>query len=101
MSSATSTQAPSKHARADLLSDKNWKFSQTGFEGQAQPDGTCLLPDQQHFLTANEGDTPHAAVAPFLAGGRGFSVFSLDGNRTYEQAGDSAEWYAFRAGALP
>lgn len=89
----------STHARADLLNDKTWNFSQP-FTGQLQPDGTCLLPDQQHFLSANEGDTPHAAAAPNYAGGRGYSIFSLDGTRAYD-SGDSAEWVALRSGAYP
>ncbi len=89
----------SVHARADLKNDKAWNFSER-FEGQLQPDGTCFLPDGVHFVTANEGDTPNNAFDNVYAGGRGFSVFNVSGERVYD-SGDVAEWAAFRAGAYP
>ncbi|HXS18544.1 MAG TPA: hypothetical protein VN764_15205, partial [Polyangiaceae bacterium] len=42
----------STHERSDQLSDRRWIFEQA-YEGQLQPDGVCLLPDQKHFITAN------------------------------------------------
>lgn len=89
----------SVHGRADLLNDKQWLFNQT-FEGQTQPDGTCLLPGDTHFITANEGDTPNGAFDGVFAGARGFSVFDLGGTKTYD-SGDLMEFAAFRTGAYP
>jgi hypothetical protein len=51
-------------------------------------------------VTANEGDTPNQAFGGVYAGGRGFSVFNVDGTRVYD-SGDAAEWRALRAGAYP
>lgn len=89
----------SVHARSDKLNDKKWIFNQS-YEGQLQPDGTCLLPGDTHFITANEGDTSNGAFGGVFAGGRGFSIFGLDGTRTYD-SGDAAEWASWRAGAYP
>jgi len=91
----------SVHARADLASDGEIAFTNRGFVGQLQPDGVCLLSDGRHFVTANEGDTANGAFAPGVqAGGRGFSVFTVGGERVYD-SGDAAEWLAVRAGAYP
>jgi hypothetical protein len=89
----------SVHARADLANDKRFVFNQS-FEGQLQPDGACLLPGDSHFITANEGDTSNKVFGGVYAGGRGFSVFRMDGTRVYDSA-DAAEWAAFRSGAYP
>jgi hypothetical protein len=89
----------SVHARADLLNDKVWDFDQP-YTGQAQPDGTCLLPGDAYFITANEGDTANNAFGGVFAGGRGFSVFGLDGTRAYD-SGDALELAALRIGAYP
>ncbi len=89
----------SVHARADLTSNASIEFDDA-FEGQTQPDGVCILSDGVHFVTANEGDTPNQAFGGVYAGGRGFSVFNVDGTRVYD-SGDAAEWRALRAGAYP
>jgi hypothetical protein len=92
----------SVHARADLLNDRAWSFTQP-YTGQLQPDGVCFLPDGVHFITANEGDTSNGvfpAAGPVFAGGRGFSVFHTGGTRVYD-SGDTAEWVSFRSGAYP
>ncbi|HSC86705.1 MAG TPA: esterase-like activity of phytase family protein [Polyangiaceae bacterium] len=88
----------SVHAKADLLNDKIWNLSQP-FVGQLQPDGVCLLGDEKHFISANEGDTA-TGQGGFGIGGRGFSVFSLEGARVYD-SGDALEQAAFRSGAYP
>lgn len=88
----------SVHARADLLNDRKWNFTQP-YEAQAQPDGTCLLPDQKHFISANEGDTSNTAFGVY-AGGRGFSIYHLEEGRVAD-SGDALEWAAFRSGAYP
>lgn len=89
----------SVHAHADLLNDRKWNFTQA-YEGQAQPDGTCILPDQKHFITANEGDTSNGAFGGVFAGGRGFSVYNLEDGRVAD-SGDALEWAALRSGAYP
>jgi DNA-binding beta-propeller fold protein YncE len=89
----------SVHARADVLNDKTWRLAEP-FEGQPQPDGTCFLPDGVHFITANEGDTPNGVFGGVFAGGRGFSIGSVEGSRIYD-SGDLLEYAAFRAGAYP
>jgi DNA-binding beta-propeller fold protein YncE len=91
----------SSHARADLASNNEVAFAGPGFVGQLQPDGVCLLSDGRHFVTANEGDTANGAFAPgVLSGGRGFSVFTVDGERVHD-SGDAVEALAVRAGAYP
>jgi Esterase-like activity of phytase/Collagen triple helix repeat (20 copies) len=88
----------STHARADLLEDDEVDFSGSSV-GFLEPDSVCLLSDGKHFVTANEGDTGNESFGVGLySGGRGFSVFSTDGTRVYD-SGDSAEWYAMKAGA--
>lgn len=89
----------SVHTRADLIADRLFNFTQP-FEGQLQPDGVCLLSGGQHFITANEGDTANAAFGGVFAGGRGFSIFGVDGARTFD-SGDSLEWVSWKAGAYP
>ncbi len=89
----------SVHARADVSDDSFFDFSDT-YEGQLQPDAGCILPDQEHFITANEGDTPSGVFGGVSAGGRGFSIFSLLGDRIYD-SGDALEWAAFTSGAYP
>jgi DNA-binding beta-propeller fold protein YncE len=91
----------SVHARADVTSDRIFDFTDE-FEGQVQPDGVCILPDGAHFITANEGDTPNFVFggASVFAGGRGFSIGSIAGERVYD-GGDLLEFAAFRAGAYP
>lgn len=89
----------SLHARADLNEDGAIDFSDPAFTGLLEPDAVCVLPDGVHFVTANEGDTPNGTFEPGLwAGGRGFSVFRLDGTRVYD-SGDAVEWLALRSGA--
>ncbi|AUX42512.1 uncharacterized protein SOCE26_039450 [Sorangium cellulosum] len=105
LASATVTRyidaGSSVHAGADLASNGEIDLAGPGFAGLLEPDAVCLLPGGQHFVTANEGDTPNAAFGAGLwAGGRGFSVFSLDGARVYD-SGDAAERLAARAGAYP
>ncbi len=89
----------SKHARADLANNGVWNFTDPTFEGQLQPDGVCLLPDGNHFITANEGDTATFQQG-FRPGGRGFSIFDLAGERSFD-SGDALEWAAYRTGAYP
>ncbi len=89
----------SVHARADVSDDGFFDFSDS-YEGQLQPDAACILPNQTHFITANEGDTPGGIFGGVSAGGRGFSIFSLEGQRVYE-SGDELEWTAFTSGAYP
>lgn len=91
----------SSHARADVVTDGEIAFTSPGFVGQLQPDGLCLLSDGRHFVTANEGDTANGAFTPgVFSGGRGFSVFTVDGERVHD-SGDAAEALAVRAGAYP
>lgn len=89
------------HAFADLASDGRHGLTATGFVGQLQPDGICLFAGGSYFLTANEGDTPNNAFgAGIYGGGRGFSIFSVAGQRVYD-SGDALERFALRAGAYP
>ena len=91
----------SRHGRADLANDRAIDFTATGFVGQLQPDAACLFADGSHVLTANEGDVANGAFAAGLySGGRGFSVFTLTGDRVYD-SGDALEWAAVKAGVYP
>jgi hypothetical protein len=91
----------SVHGRADLVTNGDIAFTDRSFVGQLQPDSVCLLADGRHFVTANEGDTANFAFAPGVwSGGRGFSVFSITGERVYD-SGDAAESLAVQAGAYP
>lgn len=91
----------SAHARADLASNDEIDLARSSFIGLLEPDSVCLLAGGRHFVSANEGDTPNEALAAGLwSGGRGFSVFALEGARVYD-SGDAAEQLAARAGAYP
>ncbi|XYI04246.1 esterase-like activity of phytase family protein [Sorangium sp. So ce1128] len=105
LASATVTRyieaGTSTHARADLASNGEIDLTSASFTGRLEPDSVCLLSDGWHFVSANEGDTPNEALAAGLwSGGRGFSVFDLDGARVYD-SGDAAERLVARSGAYP
>jgi len=91
----------SAHGRADLATDGEIAFTDPSFVGQLQPDSVCSWP------MAATSSLPMKATRRTLrsgngvwSGGRGFSVFTVDGARVYD-SGDAAEWLAVRAGAYP
>jgi DNA-binding beta-propeller fold protein YncE len=91
----------SSHRRADLATDGEVLFTDPDFTALLEPDSVCLLSDERHFITANEGDTPNENFgAGLFAGGRGFSVFNIDGERVFD-SDDSAEFLSVRRGAYP
>jgi DNA-binding beta-propeller fold protein YncE len=90
-----------EHALADLIEDDEVVFAGVSARGRREPDGVCMLSDGRHFVTANEGDTSAGDFVPGqLSGGRGFSIFDVDGQVVFD-AGAEPELAAARSGMYP
>ena len=90
----------SKHKRADLKKDKKISFTQS-FEGRREPDALAFTADGKYIITANEGDTKQKTFKDGIySGGRGWSIFDLEGNVVYD-TGSSLEEEAVIRGHYP
>ena len=90
----------SVHERADLIEDDDILLVQP-FEGRREPDTIAFTPDGQYLVTLNEGDTDLERFEDGIwSGGRGWSIFDLEGNVVYD-SGSSAEEIAVRHGQYP
>lgn len=78
----------SSHSRADLIDDGQVMLIQP-VQGRREPDGIVFTPDGQLLITANEGDTDADSFGGTIrSGGRGWSIFDLEGNVVYDSASD-------------
>jgi len=90
----------SVHERADLVEDDDVLLVEP-FEGRREPDTITFTPDGQHIITLNEGDTDLERFDDGIwSGGRGWSIFDLEGNVVYD-SGSSAEELAVWHGQYP
>jgi DNA-binding beta-propeller fold protein YncE len=88
-----------RHA-ADLSKDGEIDFSQP-FQGRREPDSIVFTSDGRYLLTANEGDTSLDSFGDNIySGGRGWSIFDLEGNLIYD-SGSSLEQLAASYGHYP
>ena len=87
--------------QADLIADEKTDFSQgyptdaaaEPLAGTRFPDAIAFTPGGQHLLSADEGELA-------LTGGRGFSVWTLDGQYVWDDGGE-IERRAAEAGLYP
>lgn len=78
----------STHAQADLSEDGQVRLNQA-FQGRREPDAIAFTPDGRYLVTANEGDTDRESFGDNVwSGGRGWTIFDLDGNVVYDDAGN-------------
>ena len=88
------------HKWADLMEDDDIHLVEP-FEGRREPDTIAFTPDGQYLVTLNEGDTDLERFGDGIwSGGRGWSIFDLNGNVVYD-SGSSAEEIAVRHGQYP
>jgi DNA-binding beta-propeller fold protein YncE len=88
----------SSHESADLISDEQISLTEP-FEGRREPDAIAFTPDGQYLVTANEGDTELESFGDAVwSGGRGWSIFDLEGNVVYDSS-SSVEVLAVERGA--
>lgn len=85
---------------ADLTNDDGVQFNQA-FTGRREPDAIVFSPDGRYLITANEGDTSLESFGDNVwSGGRGWSIFDLEGNVVYD-SGASLETLAAQQGRYP
>ncbi|MEM9537917.1 MAG: esterase-like activity of phytase family protein [Cyanobacteria bacterium P01_E01_bin.42] len=88
------------HERADIVEEDEIDFSQP-LEGRREPDSMAMTADGRYIITANEGDTDLERFGDGVwSGGRGWSIFDLQGNVVYD-SGDSLEELAILRGQYP
>lgn len=89
-----------RDGNADIRDDGEIDLSES-FTGRREPDGVYFLPDGQHIVTANEGDTSLNAFGNGVyPGGRNFAIFDLAGNLVFEP-GDELDQQAVIHGHYP
>ncbi|MBD2056174.1 esterase-like activity of phytase family protein [Oculatella sp. FACHB-28] len=85
---------------ADLTEDGEITVTEE-FEGRREPDAIAFTPDGQYLLTVNEGDTELESFGDNIwSGGRGWTIFDLEGNVVYD-SGSSVEELAVTRGQYP
>jgi DNA-binding beta-propeller fold protein YncE len=85
---------------ADLTENGDVSLTEE-FEGRREPDAIAFTPDGQHLVTANEGDTDLESFGDNIwSGGRGWTIFDLEGNVVYD-SGSSVEELAVTRGQYP
>ncbi len=90
----------SVHAKADLIEDGEISLIQA-FEGRREPDTIGFTPDGQYLVTLNEGDTSLESFGDDIwSGGRGWSIFDLEGAVVYD-SDSRAEELAVLRGQYP
>ena len=90
----------SVHKRADLEKDGKILLNQP-FEGRREPDSIAFTADGRYLIAANEGDTNLNSFGDGIySGGRGWSIFDLQGNPIYD-SGSSLEELAVQRGHYP
>ncbi|MEO1210746.1 MAG: esterase-like activity of phytase family protein [Cyanobacteria bacterium J06638_20] len=71
----------------DLIEDGEISLTQS-FEGRREPDAIAFTPDGNFLITANEGDTDLERFGDGVwSGGRGWTVFNLEGDVIYDASG--------------
>jgi DNA-binding beta-propeller fold protein YncE len=85
---------------ADLTEDGETSLTEE-FTGRREPDAIAFTSDGQYLVTVNEGDTELESFGDNIAsGGRGWTVFDLEGNVVYD-SGSSVEELAVTRGQYP
>lgn len=83
----------------DLTEDDKIQLT-APFKGRREPDAIAFTPDGNYLITANEGDTEHDAFGDDAwSGGRGWSIFDLQGNVVYDNK--NVEFLALQYGLYP
>jgi DNA-binding beta-propeller fold protein YncE len=85
---------------ADLTEDGKIRFNQR-FRGRREPDGIAFTRDGNYLATANEGDTDLETFGDGIwSGGRGWSIFNLQGKVVYDSS-STLEQAAAKRGLYP
>ena len=79
------------HDQADLIDDDSIILNQF-FQGRREPDSLAFVNNGQYIVSANEGETKVKTFDDGIyGGGRGWSIFDLEGNIVYDSLSELEE----------